>query len=230
MERSPTHVPMCSKVNSGNIRLPLRSFASIGVPLDVLDKIDEVISDVISGQGDIPIEPETARQRSHSRLAHAEQHHVICDSSYIPLNQETFNWPSTQQPDGFAPSSSHQSERIVVAELISSILSTGASSAMWFLSALSPSCFGCSVRFYSLPFLSQYNQPPVMNKCEQETFSCGLSFVFVFLSFASSSSLSLVIHLISFLSFAIDKLWTFQLPGTCCYCLIWLKAKKPLRK
>ena len=206
----------------------MQSFASIGVPLDVLDKIDEVISDVISGQGDIPIEPETARQRSHSRLAYAEQHHVICDSSYIPSNQETFNWPSTQQADGFASSSSHQSERIVVAELISSILSTGASSAMWLFSALFPSCFGCSVRFYSLPFLSQYNQPPVMNKCEQETFSCSLSFVFVFLS-CRFLFFSLVIQHISFLSFASDKHWTFQLPGTCCYCLIWLKAKEKLR-
>ncbi len=87
-----------------------------------------MISSVISGQVDIPIESESAtRQRyHHSRLSYTEQHHVICDSSFIPLNQDNL---SSQQYDYFPSSSSHESGRTVVAELISSILSNGASSS-----------------------------------------------------------------------------------------------------
>jgi hypothetical protein len=94
------------------------------VPADVLEKIDEVISSVISGQGDIPIESETTRHRYQSRLSYTEQHNVICDSSYIPLNQENL----TSQQYDYHPSS-HESGRTVVAELISTILSNGASSS-----------------------------------------------------------------------------------------------------
>jgi hypothetical protein len=92
--------------------------------LDVLEKIDEVISNVISGQGDIPTESETTRHRYQSRLSYTEQHNVICDSSYIPLTQENI---TSQQYDYYPSSSSHESGRTVVAELISSILSNGAS-------------------------------------------------------------------------------------------------------
>jgi hypothetical protein len=82
---------------------------------------------VISGQGDIPIESESSRHRYQSRLSYTEQHNVICNSSYIPLNQENL---SSQQYDYFpSTSSSHESGRTVVAELISSILSNGASSS-----------------------------------------------------------------------------------------------------
>jgi hypothetical protein len=77
---------------------------------------------VISGQGDIPTESETTRHRYQSRLFYTEQHNVICDSSYIPLNQES----STSQQYDYYPSSSHESGRTVVTELISSILSNGA--------------------------------------------------------------------------------------------------------
>jgi hypothetical protein len=98
----------------------------LDVPADVIEKIDEVISSVISGSGDIPIESESTRHRYQSRLSYTEQHNVICDSSYIPLNQENL---SSQQYD-YLPSSSHESGRtVVVAELISSILSNGASSS-----------------------------------------------------------------------------------------------------
>ncbi|CAF0944406.1 unnamed protein product [Adineta steineri] len=100
------------------------------VPIDVLEKIDEVISSVISGQGDIPIESDHTRQRYQSRLSYTEQHNVICDSSYMPLNQENL---SKQQYDYFPPpsssSTSHEAGRTAVAELISSILSNGASSS-----------------------------------------------------------------------------------------------------
>ncbi|CAF0756555.1 unnamed protein product [Rotaria sp. Silwood1] len=97
------------------------------VPTDILEKIDEVILNVISGHGDIPIESEsTTRHRYQSRLSYNEQHNVICNSSYIPLNQENL---STQQYDYF-PSTSQESGRTVVAELISSILSNGASSSV----------------------------------------------------------------------------------------------------
>ncbi len=86
-----------------------------------------MISSVISGHVDIPIESETTtRQRYQSRLSYTEQHHVICDSSFIPLNPESL---SSQQYDYFPSSSSHESGRTVVAELISSILSNGASSS-----------------------------------------------------------------------------------------------------
>ncbi|CAF1481804.1 unnamed protein product [Rotaria sordida] len=96
------------------------------VPADILEKIDEVILNVISGHGDIPMESDNAtRHRYQSRLSYNEQHNVICDSSYIPLNQENL---STQQYDYF-PSTSQESGRTVVAELISSILSNGASSS-----------------------------------------------------------------------------------------------------
>ncbi|CAF1621878.1 unnamed protein product [Adineta ricciae] len=96
------------------------------VPADVLEKIDEVISTVISGQGEIPIESESTRHRYQSRLSYTEQHNVIYDSSYIPLNQENL---SSQQYDYFPSTSSHESGRTVVAELISSILSNGASTS-----------------------------------------------------------------------------------------------------
>ncbi|CAF2759197.1 unnamed protein product [Rotaria sp. Silwood2] len=97
------------------------------VPTDILEKIDEVILNVISGHGDIPLESEsTTRHRYQSRLSCNEQHNVICDSSYIQLNQENL---STQQYDYF-PSTSQESGRTVVAELISSILSNGASSSV----------------------------------------------------------------------------------------------------
>ncbi|CAF1543526.1 unnamed protein product, partial [Adineta steineri] len=85
---------------------------------------------VISGQGDIPIESDHTRQRYQSRLSYTEQHNVICDSSYMPLNQENL---SKQQYDYFPPpsssSTSHEAGRTAVAELISSILSNGASSS-----------------------------------------------------------------------------------------------------
>ncbi|UJR35706.1 hypothetical protein I4U23_028456 [Adineta vaga] len=96
------------------------------VPVDVLEKIDEVISTVISGQGEVPIESENTRHRYQSRLSYTEQHNVICDSSYVPLNQENL---SSQQYDYFPSTSSHESGRTVVAELISSILSNGASTS-----------------------------------------------------------------------------------------------------
>jgi hypothetical protein len=105
-------------------RNPGLLFFDLDVPADVLEKIDEVISSVISGQGDIPIESETTRHRYQSRLSYTEQHNVICDSSYIPLNQENL----TSQQYDYHPSS-HESGRTVVAELISTILSNGASSS-----------------------------------------------------------------------------------------------------
>ncbi|CAF3632421.1 unnamed protein product [Rotaria socialis] len=98
------------------------------VPIDVLEKIDEVIFNVISGHGDIPIESDSSnRYRYQPRLSYNEQHNVICDSSYIPLNQDNL---STQQYDYFPLSSTQESGRTVVAELISSILSNGASSVV----------------------------------------------------------------------------------------------------
>ena len=111
---------------------PLSSSPSLSdVPSDVLEKIDEVISNVIAGLVDIPVESDATRQRCQSRLPYSEQHHVICDSSYVPSNQETFNWPLSQQTDAFPSSSAHESGRTVaVAELISSILSNGAPSTM----------------------------------------------------------------------------------------------------
>ncbi|CAF4218490.1 unnamed protein product [Rotaria magnacalcarata] len=100
----------------------------LGVPIDVLEKIDEVILDVISGHGDIPIESDSSnRYRYQPRLSYNEQHNVICDSSYIPLNQDNL---SAQQYDYFPLSSTQESGRTAVAELISSILSNGASSVV----------------------------------------------------------------------------------------------------
>ena len=121
------------KVLESRTRMP--SFFSLpslsDVPSDVLEKIDEVISNVIAGQGDIPVESDATRQRCQSRLPYSEQHHVICDSSYVPINQDTFNWSLSQQTDAFPSSSAHESGRTVaVAELISSILSNGAPSTM----------------------------------------------------------------------------------------------------
>lgn len=79
-----------------------------------------MITSVISGQVDIPIECESTRPSYQSRLSYPEPHHVICDSSYLPLNQDNL---SSQQYDYF---SSHEPGRAAVAELISSILSNGA--------------------------------------------------------------------------------------------------------
>jgi hypothetical protein len=105
--------------------------SSLDVPSDVLDKIDEVITDVIGGQGEIPLQLDASRYRYQSRLPCAEQHHVICDSSYIPMNQDMFNWTSASQTsDSYSSSLSHKSERVAVAELISSILSNGATSTI----------------------------------------------------------------------------------------------------
>ena len=65
----------------------LIAFFDSDVPLEDLEKIDEVISSVISGQVDIPVESESStRQRYHqSRLSYTEQHNVICDSSFYSI-------------------------------------------------------------------------------------------------------------------------------------------------
>lgn len=100
----------------------------LDVPIDILEKIDEVISNVINGHGDIPIESDTTRNRYQSRLSYNEQHNVICDASYIPSNQDNL---SSQQYDYF-PSSTVTQESgptTAVAELISSILSNGGTSS-----------------------------------------------------------------------------------------------------
>lgn len=102
--------------------------------MDILEKIDEVISDVVAGHGEIPIDVETARYR-YQRPTYTEQHNVICDSSFIPLTQDNCHWLSSNQhqqaSEVFPMSSSAQtSERGAVAELITSILSTGANSNM----------------------------------------------------------------------------------------------------
>ena len=95
----------------------------VDVSHEDLEKIDEVISSVISGHVDIPVECENIRPVYQSRISYPEQHHVICDSSYLPLNQDHL---SSQQYDYFQ---SQESGRTVVAELISSILSNGAPSS-----------------------------------------------------------------------------------------------------
>ncbi len=124
-KKSTARVDILQSKNSFFLLFLFRKYLfDLDVPADVLEKIDEVISTVISGQGDIPIESETTRHRYQSRLSYTEQHNVICDSSYIPLNQENL----TSQQYDYLPSS-HESGRTVVAELISSILSNGASSS-----------------------------------------------------------------------------------------------------
>lgn len=111
-----------------------RQFEFSDVPADVLEKIDSVINDVISGHGEIPLETETHRSRSQTRSTQQQQqqqHHVICDSTYLPLNSDLFHWSSTsQQQNEMNSTSSQHSERGVVAELISTILSNGPTTTM----------------------------------------------------------------------------------------------------
>lgn len=121
---SENNLLMHSNSNNNSKKSLSKTDTLKNVPNDILEKIDEVISSVVSGQVEIPLDYEPSRPRYQTRLSYSDQHHVICDSSYLPLTN------SDNQYDYHSSNTTiHENGRANVVELISSILSNGAPTA-----------------------------------------------------------------------------------------------------